>query len=96
MNLSGLNFHGSSQYLKTRGLVEDEVHICHLYTLNKNLVKESVRKIIVMRPNRVRKKCSYYLIAVFPITFLGIQAFVLSENQDNDFEVWGEIGAGTE
>ncbi len=35
--------------------------------------KESVRKIIVMRPNRVRKKCSYYLIAVYPITFLGIR-----------------------
>ena len=32
--------------------------------------KESVWKIIVMQPNRVRKKCLHYLIAVFPITFL--------------------------
>ena len=32
-------------------------------------LKESVWKIIVMRPNRVRKKCLYYLIAVFPITW---------------------------
>ena len=34
--------------------------------------KESVQKIIVMRSNRVRKKCFYYWIAIFPITFLGI------------------------
>ncbi len=59
-------------YTLRRGMFIDKVKekIAHWNNLSER-DKESVRKIIAMQPNRVRKKCLYYLIAVFPITFLG-------------------------